>query len=161
MNAVEKTNVMRLLEQAGISYEAREYEVDEQDLSGSHAADVMGEDHDLRLQDPGAEGGADGLPGLLHPRGRGAGLEKSGQGRRRQEGGDASHEGPAGGHRLYPGRLFARGDEEEIPHLYRRDGRAVSTGSPSAPACGESRFWSLPRPWPRMWRAEFVPLLKE
>lgn len=46
MNAVEKTNVMRLLEQAGISYEAREYEVDEHDLSGSHAADVMGEDHD-------------------------------------------------------------------------------------------------------------------
>ena len=45
-SAVEKTNVMRLLEQAGISYEAREYEVDEKGLSGSHAADVMGEDHD-------------------------------------------------------------------------------------------------------------------
>ena len=45
-SAVEKTNVMRLLEQAGISYEAREYEVDEKDLSGFHAADVMGEDHD-------------------------------------------------------------------------------------------------------------------
>ncbi len=43
---IEKTNVMRLLEQAGIEYEAREYEVDEKDLSGSHAADVMGEDHD-------------------------------------------------------------------------------------------------------------------
>ena len=42
MNAVEKTNVMRLLEQAGISYEAREYEVDVHDLSGSHAADVVG-----------------------------------------------------------------------------------------------------------------------
>ena len=44
MSGIEKTNVMRLLDQAGIAYEAREYEVDEKDLSGSHAADVMGED---------------------------------------------------------------------------------------------------------------------
>lgn len=41
-----KTNVMRLLEAAGIEYEAGEYEVDEDDLSGSHAADQMGVDHD-------------------------------------------------------------------------------------------------------------------
>lgn len=41
-----KTNVMRLLEAAGIEYEASEYEVDENDLSGSHAADQMGVDHD-------------------------------------------------------------------------------------------------------------------
>ena len=43
---MEKTNVMRLLEQAGIPYEGREYEVDENNLSGSHTADVLGEDHD-------------------------------------------------------------------------------------------------------------------
>lgn len=41
-----KTNVMRLLDAAGISYEAGTYEVDENDLSGSHAADLMGVDHD-------------------------------------------------------------------------------------------------------------------
>ncbi len=41
-----KTNVMRLLDAAGIEYSAAEYEVDENDLSGSHAADVMGVDHD-------------------------------------------------------------------------------------------------------------------
>ena len=41
-----KTNVMRLLDAAGIDYEAGEYEVDEDDLSGSHAADMMGMDHD-------------------------------------------------------------------------------------------------------------------
>ena len=39
-----KTNVMRLLDAAGIAYEAGEYEVDESDLSGSHAADMMGAD---------------------------------------------------------------------------------------------------------------------
>ena len=41
-----KTNVMRLLDAAGIEYAVGEYEGDENDLSGSHAADVMGVDHD-------------------------------------------------------------------------------------------------------------------
>lgn len=41
-----KTNVMRLLEAAGIHFETGTYEVDENDLSGSHAADLMGVDHD-------------------------------------------------------------------------------------------------------------------
>lgn len=40
-----KTNVMRLLDKAKIKYEAKEYPVDENDLSGSHAADLMGVDH--------------------------------------------------------------------------------------------------------------------
>ena len=39
-----KTNVMRLLDKAKIQYEAKEYPVDEDDLSGSHAADLMGVD---------------------------------------------------------------------------------------------------------------------
>lgn len=37
-----KTNVMRLLEQAGISYKATEYEVDESNLSGTHVAKLVG-----------------------------------------------------------------------------------------------------------------------
>lgn len=41
-----KTNMMRLLDAAGIAYETGTYEVDENDLSGSHAADLMGVDHD-------------------------------------------------------------------------------------------------------------------
>jgi len=40
-----KTNVMRMVDKAGISYDTREYTVDEQDLSGSHAADMLGVDH--------------------------------------------------------------------------------------------------------------------
>ncbi|MBR4236097.1 MAG: Cys-tRNA(Pro) deacylase [Clostridia bacterium] len=35
------TNVMRILEKAGIKYEAREYEYDENDLSGLHAAQAL------------------------------------------------------------------------------------------------------------------------
>ncbi len=37
-----KTNVMRLLDAAGISYQVLEYPVDEQDLSGEHAARLVG-----------------------------------------------------------------------------------------------------------------------
>ena len=37
-----KTNAMRLLEQAAIPYKAYEYEVDENDLSGVHVAELVG-----------------------------------------------------------------------------------------------------------------------
>ena len=40
-----KTNAMRMLDKAGIAYDVREYTVDEQNLSGSHAADMLGVDH--------------------------------------------------------------------------------------------------------------------
>lgn len=42
----EKTNVMRLLDAAGIAYEVQEYEVDEKDLSGVHVAQSIGQDVD-------------------------------------------------------------------------------------------------------------------
>ena len=38
------TNAMRLLTQAGISFETSEYPVDESDLSGVHAAAMLGVD---------------------------------------------------------------------------------------------------------------------
>lgn len=38
-----KTNVMRLLEAAHIAYEAKEYDVDENDLSGVHVAKCLGQ----------------------------------------------------------------------------------------------------------------------
>ena len=37
-----KTNAMRLLDQAGISYQAMEYEVDENNLAGVHVAEQIG-----------------------------------------------------------------------------------------------------------------------
>jgi Cys-tRNA(Pro)/Cys-tRNA(Cys) deacylase len=42
----EKTNVMRLLDAAGIVYRTAFYEVDEQDLSGVHVAAQLGQDPD-------------------------------------------------------------------------------------------------------------------
>ena len=37
-----RTNVMRLLDAAGIAYRTAEYDYDEQDLSGMHAAEATG-----------------------------------------------------------------------------------------------------------------------
>ena len=37
-----KTNAVRLVQQAGIPCEERFYEYDENDLSGTHAADAIG-----------------------------------------------------------------------------------------------------------------------
>lgn len=42
-----KTNVMRLLDKAKIPYRHMEYEVDENDLSGTHAANLMGVPHEM------------------------------------------------------------------------------------------------------------------
>lgn len=42
MKAMNKTNAVRLLEAAGISFKTAEYAVDESDLSGIHAAEMLG-----------------------------------------------------------------------------------------------------------------------
>jgi Cys-tRNA(Pro)/Cys-tRNA(Cys) deacylase len=39
---MQKTNALRLLDAAGIPYTTAEYEVDESDLSGTHAAELLG-----------------------------------------------------------------------------------------------------------------------
>ncbi len=44
------TNAMRLLKQAGIPFETSEYEVDESDLSGVHAAAALGVDPDCMFK---------------------------------------------------------------------------------------------------------------
>ena len=42
-----KTNAMRMLDIAKIPYEIKEYEVDENDLSGTHIADEIGLDYEM------------------------------------------------------------------------------------------------------------------
>ncbi len=44
------TNAMRLLKQAGIDFETSSYEVDESDLSGVHAAKMLGIDPDCMFK---------------------------------------------------------------------------------------------------------------
>ncbi len=47
---MQKTNVMRLLESAGIEFDTSSYEVDESDLSGTHAAEMMKIDPDCMFK---------------------------------------------------------------------------------------------------------------
>ncbi len=42
MPAFKKTNAMRMLDKAGIDYEYKEYEYDENDLDGHHVAEYLG-----------------------------------------------------------------------------------------------------------------------
>ncbi len=46
MRPIEKTNPMRMLEQEGISYDTASYLVDENDLSGLHAAKMLSTEPD-------------------------------------------------------------------------------------------------------------------
>lgn len=47
MKHEKKTNVMRILDKAGIVYETKDYEYDENDLSGVHAAEALSFDPDM------------------------------------------------------------------------------------------------------------------
>lgn len=42
MPAFKKTNAMRMLDKAGVDYEYKEYEYDENDLDGHHVAEYLG-----------------------------------------------------------------------------------------------------------------------
>lgn len=55
------TNVMRLLKQANIDFDSSEYEVDESDLSGVHAAQALGIDPDCMFKTLVARGDKKGL----------------------------------------------------------------------------------------------------
>ncbi len=47
MKKIKKTNVMRILDKANISYKAKSYEYEINDLSGVHAAKALGYDPDI------------------------------------------------------------------------------------------------------------------
>ena len=115
-----KTNVMRLLDAAGIDYEAGEYEVDEDDLSGSHAADMMGMDHDTMFKTLVLKGDKNGYLVCCIPVDE-AGPEKGGKGFQGQESGDDPYEGTSSADWLYARWLFPDRHEKEVPYLYRRN----------------------------------------
>lgn len=57
----EKTNAMRLLEQAGVPFRSMTYEVDEADLSGIHIARLLGQDPDCIFKTLVLKGGHNGF----------------------------------------------------------------------------------------------------
>lgn len=61
------TNVMRLLSKANISFDTAEYEVDEADLSGVHAAEVLGFDVESVFKTLVARGDKNGINVFVIP----------------------------------------------------------------------------------------------
>ena len=112
----DKTNVMRLLDAAGIAYRVQEYEVDENDLSGIHVANQIGEDPDSVFKTLVLKGEKRGFLVCCIPVAEELDLKKVARAV-----GDASHEGAASDHRLYPGWLFSYWYEEKVSYLYRRN----------------------------------------
>lgn len=77
------TNPMRMLAAAGIGFEAREYQYDESDLSGVHAAAELGLDPDCTFKTLVLRGGQKRPFRMLHTR-RGRGGSEEGGGDIRQ-----------------------------------------------------------------------------
>ena len=58
---MQKTNVMRMLDKAKVTYTVKEYEVDESDLSGIHVAECVGMDKDMVFKTLVAKGDKSGF----------------------------------------------------------------------------------------------------
>ena len=116
-----KTNVMRLLDAAGIEYIPGEYEVDENNLSGSHAADMMGVEHDSMYKTLVLKGEKKGYLVCCIPVDEELDLKKVAKAAGDKKVEYDRHERSSAVDRIYPGRLFPGRDEEEIPYLYRRN----------------------------------------
>ena len=80
-----KTNVMRLLDAAKIPYRAAEYEVDENDLNGMHAAEGIGMPPEQIFKTLVAKGERGGYAVFCIPVCCELDLKKSGQGGPRQK----------------------------------------------------------------------------
>ena len=106
-SGVKKTNAMRMLDSAKIPYEVRTYEFEETDLAGVHAADAVGMPYETVFKTLVARGDKTGFVVFCIPVAEELDLKK------------------AASDRLYPRRLLARGHEEGVPDVYRRDRHAV------------------------------------
>ena len=114
-NDKTKTNVMRLLDAAKIPYEAKEYPVDENDLSGSHAADMLGVDHGSVFKTLVLKGERTGFLVCCIPVDGEVDLKKAAKA---AEGGNASDEGSFSHNGVHPRWLFSYRNEEKVPDFY-------------------------------------------
>lgn len=119
-----KTNVMRLLDAAKIPYRAAEYEVDENDLNGMHAAEGIGMPPEQIFKTLVAKGERGGYAVFCIPVCCELDLKKR---PRRPTTKNRAHscQRPAGHDRLYPRRMQPHRHEKAVPDLHRRDGSAL------------------------------------
>ncbi len=74
---MQKTNAMRMLDKAKLSYSVQEYEVDENDLSGVHVAAQIGQDPETVFKTLVARGEKRGVVVLCIPVGKEIDLKKA------------------------------------------------------------------------------------
>lgn len=127
-----KTVAMHLLDAAGVKYEARSYAWSEEDLSGVHAAEVLGEDPARVFKTLVARGirtGGRAAAGVFCiPVAESLDL-KNAPGCWEKSVWSCCPAGIAGGHGVSAGRMLADRHEAAVPHLYRPGRRwAIPTG---------------------------------
>ena len=122
-SGVKKTNAMRMLDSAKIPYEVRTYEFEETDLAGVHAADAVGMPYETVFKTLVARGDKTGFVVFCIPVAEELDLKKAARASKNKSV-ELLHVKdllPT----LYPRRLLARGHEEGVPDVYRRDRHAV------------------------------------
>ena len=111
--ANEKTNVMRLLDQAGIAYTPRYY--DASLASGTEVAAALGQSAECVFKTLVAEANTGEHFVFVIPAPETLSLKKGGEGGGREEHRHAAAEKAAAAHRLCPRRLLPGGDEKPFP----------------------------------------------
>jgi hypothetical protein len=111
------TNAMRLLRQAGVPFETASYEVDEDDLSGLHAALELGVEAERVFKTLVARGEKTGV-NVRHSGCGGTRPQKGGGRGGRKKAGTRPCEGTFRAHGLRARRLFARWDEKKVSHIH-------------------------------------------
>lgn len=120
-----KTNVMRLLDAAKIPYRAAEYEVDENDLNGMHAAEGIGMPPEQIFKTLVAKGERGGYAVFCIPVCCELDLKKAAKAAHDKKNRAHSCQRPAGHDRLYPRRMQPHRHEKAVPDLHRRDSPAL------------------------------------
>lgn len=121
---VAKTNAMRELEEAGVSFESVTYEVDEEDTSselGLHIAEALGDDPASSFKTLVCTSSSGGHVVCCSCRRR-ARPQEGGSGGGGEVARAHARPRPRAHDRLRARRLLARGHEEALSHPRRRDG---------------------------------------
>ena len=115
----EKTNVMRLLDQAGVAYSAHFYDTDDGLIDGKSVAQKTGHPCEQTFKTLLAQGPAGDLFVFVLPVDRELDLKKAAQAAAQKKHRHGPGQGFAEAHRLYPRRLLADRPEKALSHLFR------------------------------------------
>ena len=117
MAKAEKTNVMRLLDSKKVPY-SMHYYGDTDAVSGTEVAAVLGEAPEKVFKTLVTVGKSKQHYVFIIPVEKELDLKKAAAAIRREKHRDDQGKGASSAYRLYPWRLFSRGDEKAVSHLH-------------------------------------------